>query len=169
MQVLDNLYQDLPIERDRDQFLRELIRELAGTIEDTVGLTEAEGFISVVGGRLGSLMGSEYQQNNQNKKLNMDQLAAALVDLKRRINGSFSIESISETKIVLINKQCPFGDYVIGRQSLCMMTSNVFGRIAADNMGYARVEIVTAIARGDSGCRVIIDLSEEASGREYFS
>lgn len=35
---------------DRDVFLRSLLRELAGTLESVVGLEEAAGYISVVGG-----------------------------------------------------------------------------------------------------------------------
>ena len=40
---------NLPLERDI--FLRILIRELSGTLEGIVGLEEASGFISIVGGR----------------------------------------------------------------------------------------------------------------------
>ncbi len=167
MHELDTLFEELPIERDREQFLCELVRELAGTIEDTAGLKEAEGFISVVGGRMGTLMDAEYRRNGDGAALDLRQVAAALVDLKRRIDGGFSVESVDGNRIVLVNDRCPFGKYVVGRESLCMMTSNVFGRIAADNLGYARVDIVEAISRGDAGCRVIIDLSESGSGREY--
>ena len=39
---------------ERDLFLRTLVRELAGTLESTVGLDEAAGYISVVGRRVGS-------------------------------------------------------------------------------------------------------------------
>jgi hypothetical protein len=54
-----------------------------------------------------------------------------------------------------------------------MMTSNVFGAIAAENLGYAKVELQQTIARGDGGCRVVVYLrptpeSEAAEGREYF-
>ena len=34
---------------------------------------------------------------------------------------------------------------------MCMMTSNVFGHIAAENVGYAKVELQETIARGDKG------------------
>lgn len=37
-----------------------------------------------------------------------------------------------------------------------MMTSNVFGMIAASNLGYAKVELQETIAKGASGCRVIV-------------
>jgi hypothetical protein len=54
-----------------------------------------------------------------------------------------------------------------------MMTSNVFGRIAADNLGYARVELQETIARGNPGCRIVVHLvpSDETDpqAREYFS
>jgi hypothetical protein len=54
-----------------------------------------------------------------------------------------------------------------------MMTSNVFGSIAADNLGYAKVVLEQTIARGDAGCRVTLYLtptaeSTAAEGREYF-
>ncbi|HYQ82784.1 MAG TPA: hypothetical protein VEP28_01985, partial [Rubrobacter sp.] len=45
--------EDLPIPLERDVFLRTLIRELSGTLQDVVGMEEASGFISVVGQRVG--------------------------------------------------------------------------------------------------------------------
>ena len=163
-----NAFESLPIDRDRVKFLRELLRELSGVLEDTVGLEEAAGFISMVGARIGELMNAEYQAAANSGKLEVEQVADALVDLKRRIEGGFEIESIDHEKIVLVNSACPFGKYVAGRRSLCMMTSNVFGRIGAANLGYARVELAETIAEGASGCRVIVHLSEGEEGREYF-
>jgi hypothetical protein len=37
---------------DKDRFMRTLIRHLAGTLEEVVGLAEAEGFVSVVGQKM---------------------------------------------------------------------------------------------------------------------
>ena len=96
-----------------------------------------------------------------------------LVDLKRRIQGGFFIVEEDDEKIVLANNACPFAEKVVGRPALCMMTSNVFGVIAAENLGYAKVAIEQAIARGDAGCRVVVYLkpteeSRQATGREYF-
>src|SRR5690606_21333680 len=56
------------------------------------------------------------------------------------------------------NNACPFGSFVEGRPSLCMMTSNVFGSITAENLGYARVEIQEAVALCHPGCRVVVHL-----------
>jgi hypothetical protein len=54
-----------------------------------------------------------------------------------------------------------------------MMTSNVFGVITAENLGYAKIELQRTIAQGDTGCLVVIYLkttteAEQADGREYF-
>jgi hypothetical protein len=54
-----------------------------------------------------------------------------------------------------------------------MMTSNVLGSIAAQNLGYAKVERQDTIAGGKPGCRVAVYLNpngeaETARGREYF-
>ncbi len=162
------IFADAKIERDRDRFLRELLRELAGVLEDAVGLEEAEGFIAMVGSRIGDAMNADYCAVAGTDQLDIEQVAAALVDLKARINGGFTVESLEYNRIVLVNSACPFGELVVGRPSLCMMTSNVFGRIAANNLGYARVELDETIARGDKGCRVSIHLDPIGGGREYF-
>jgi predicted ArsR family transcriptional regulator len=159
---------------DRDRFLRALIRELAGTLEDVVGVEEAKGYFSVVGGAIGTAIDSDYRAALQLQRLDRAHMAAVLVDLKRRIQGDFYVISEDEEKIVLGNRACPFGDMVLGRPSMCMMTSNVFGSIAANNVGYAKVELQETIAQGHPGCRVVVYLkpTEEAvaaEGREYFA
>ena len=162
---------DVPLERD--VFLRTLLRHLAGTLQEVVGLEEASGFVSVVGQRIGEEINTAYTSALAVDRLTREEVADVLVDLKRRIQGDFFIVEEDDEKIVLGNRACPFAEKVIGRPALCMMTSNVFGSIAAQNLGYAKVAIERAIARGDSGCRVVLylkpsDVAEHADGREYF-
>ncbi|HSL75773.1 MAG TPA: methanogen output domain 1-containing protein [Candidatus Limnocylindrales bacterium] len=164
---------EAPVELDRDVFLRSLLRELAGTLEEVVGIEEASGFVSVVGDRIGRAIDRDYRNALGEPVLSRDRLADVLVDLKRRIEGDFYLIDVDEDRIVLGNRACPFGDKVLGRPSLCMMTSNVFGSIAAGNMGYAKVELEETIAQGDGGCRVTVFLRPSADalasdGREYF-
>lgn len=168
MEADSRMFADAPIERDRDQFLRELLRDLSGVLEDAVGVEEAETFVAMVGSRMGTAMNQDYRAAAGVEPLDIEQVAAAMVDLKARIHGGFSIESLEEDKIVLVNTACPFGRLVVGRPSLCMMTSNVFGRIAADNLGYAQVDLEETIARGHPGCRVTVYLKPAGKGREYF-
>lgn len=54
-----------------------------------------------------------------------------------------------------------------------MMTSNVFGVIAAGNLDQAKVELVRTNAEGAPGCRVVAHLqatlqAKAAKGRECF-
>jgi len=167
------IVQNLPIPLERDVFLRTLIRELAGTLQDIVGLEEAAGFVSVVGQRVGDQINASYKSALGVPELSREQVAAVLVDLKRRIQGDFYIVEESDEKIVFGNRACPFAEKVIGRPAMCMMTSNVFGGIAAENLGYAKVVLEETIAQGHSGCRVVVHLkptqeAESATGREYF-
>lgn len=164
---------DVAVPLERDVFLRTLLRHLAGTLQKVVGLEEASGFISVVGQEMGDEINRMYKHALAVSSLDREQVAEVLVDLKRRIQGDFYVIEQSDEKIVLGNRVCPFGDKVIGRPALCMMTSNVFGSIAADNLGYAKVGIEEAIAQGDGQCRVVVYLqqtpeAENATGREYF-
>ncbi|MEQ1906722.1 MAG: methanogen output domain 1-containing protein [Pirellulaceae bacterium] len=164
---------DLPVPLERDLFLRTLLRHLAGTLQDVVGLDEASGFISVVGQEIGDEINQAYRQALSVSQLNREQVAEVLVDLKRRIQGDFYIVEQTEERIVFGNRACPFAEKVIGRPALCMMTSNVFGSISADNLGYAKVVLEETIAQGDAECRVVVYIkpTEDAKasiGREYF-
>jgi predicted ArsR family transcriptional regulator len=165
--------EQLDVRLDRDVFLRTLIRELSGTLEEVVGLNEAAGYISVVGQNVGDQMNRDYKAAFAVSELSREQVGQVLVDLKRRINGKFYIIEESPEKIVLGNSCCPFGDKVLNRPSMCMMTSNVFGSIAAQNLGYAKVELQETIAQGQPGCRVVVYLNpageaQSSTGREYF-
>lgn len=161
------------VDLDRDLFFRRIIRELTATLEEVVGTDDAAGFVSVVGGRIGEQIDRSYRRALEVERLSADAVPNVLTDLKARIGGDFYVIEANADRIVLGNRRCPFGDLVEGRESLCMMTSNVFGKIAAGSAGYARVVIDEAIARGDAGCRVVIHLrSSDAAaaddGVEYF-
>jgi predicted ArsR family transcriptional regulator len=164
----------LSIPLERDGFLRSLVRHLSGALQDVVGLTDAAGFVTLVGQRMGDEINAAYKHElGIAVPLSSHQVAAVLVDLKRRIQGDFYVIDASAQKIVLGNRACPFGDKVVDRPSLCMMTSNVFGRVAAENLGYAKVVIEDAIASGARECRVVVHLepsdeSRAADGREYI-
>ncbi|WP_208827737.1 methanogen output domain 1-containing protein [Streptomyces ficellus] len=160
---------------DRDVFMRGLVRELATSLETVVGLEEASGYISLVGQSVGTQINASYTAALGVPRLTREQVADVLVDLKQRIRGDFYLISQDEEKIVLGSRSCPFAEKVEGRESMCMMTSNMFGTIAAQNLGYARVELEETIARGSSGCRVVVHLTPDLEidehdepGREYF-
>lgn len=169
----DKDFRELDVLLERDIFMRTLLRELAGTLEDVVGVKDASGFISVVGQTMGASINGSYKNALNVERLSREQVSKVLVDLKRRIEGDFYVISEDDDKIVLGNRACPFGDKVKDRPTLCMMTSNVFGSIAADNLGYARVELQETIAAGDAECRVVVHLKptdepHTSSNREYF-
>ncbi|MDX2225031.1 MAG: methanogen output domain 1-containing protein [Rhodospirillaceae bacterium] len=164
---------DASIAMDADRFMRTMIRDLSGTLQDTIGEKNARGFVSVVGARMGDRFNELYRRALGETRLSRITVARVLVDLKRRIGGDFYIIEESDEKIVLGNRACPFGAHVKDRPSLCMMTSNVFGRVAAENLGYAKVNIEKSIAAGNDGCRVVVYLNyhgeaESAVGHEYF-
>ncbi len=173
MSVSSPLMSELNITLERDVFLRTLVRELSGVLQDVVGLEEASGFVSVVGQNMGRQIDSAYKSALQISSLTREQVAEVCLDLKRRIQGDFYVIEQDDEKIVFGNRACPFAEKVIGRPAMCMMTSNVFGSIAADNLGYAKVELQETIAKGDPGCRVVVylkptDTAEKAIGREYI-
>jgi len=136
-------------------------------------LDEASGFISIVGQNMGEKINQDYCNALEVSNLSLEQVAAVMVDLKRRIKSDYQLVSVNTNKIVLQSTSCPFAEKIIGRPSLCMMTSNVFGTIAAENLGYAKVNLVETIAQGDAGCRIEIHLqhndeTDTPLGIEYY-
>ncbi|MCC5658402.1 methanogen output domain 1-containing protein [Nostoc sp. XA010] len=170
---LDEQIKSLELPIERDQFLRTMIRELAGTLQDVVGIEQAEGFLNVVGYRTGQHVNQVYQNALQLSNLSRSQVTAVLIDWKRRIQGDFYVIEETDEKIVLGNRKCPFAEQVEGREAMCVMTSNIFGAITADNLGYARVELQQTIARGAQECKIVIHLKpsevlDEFVAQEYF-
>lgn len=149
--------------RDRDQFLRELVAEVATTLQDVVGADEAEGFVKIVGLQMGKRFNEDYTTAEDIGRWSLQDLANVLIDLKAKIEGGFSVESIEEDRIVLVNSRCPFAELAVGRPALCHLTSSVFGQVASAHFGYANVEITEAIARGDNRCRVIVSLNPDVA------
>ena len=157
---------------DRDVFFRRMLRELTGTIEAIVGREDAGGYVAAVGAAIGDWINAAYHAEMGPEDFDLDTVASIFVDLKNRIEGGFYVISVDPERIVLGNRSCPFREHAINRPSLCMMTSNVFGRIAADNLGYARVALDRTIAEGADECHITVHLRPRpgvaADEREYF-
>jgi predicted ArsR family transcriptional regulator len=162
----------LPIPLDRDRFVRDLLRDVADSLAQSLGPEKAAQMVADIGERTGTQLNMYYRAALKSLNLSREEIAAALVDLKRRIEGDFYVIEQSDDKIVLGNRACPFGSKVLDRPALCMMTSSVFGAIASQNRGYAKVELQQTIARRHPECRVVVHLrptaeAEQAEGREY--
>jgi len=94
----------LAIPLDRDLFLRALIRELAGVLEEVVGYEEAAGYVSLVGQNMGEWMNEIYKKHLGVSQLNRSQVAEVLVDLKKRIQGEFTVASQDDTNSIMLSR-----------------------------------------------------------------
>ncbi len=169
----EDRFKDAKLPFDADSFTRLLVYELTDVLQEVVGGEEARGFVAVVGARIGDAFNAAYREAVGGRRLSREEVAAAMVDLKRRLGGGFHIVQQDDREIVLRNNCCPFGQQVKGRRCLCAMTSSVFGRIAAQNLGYAKVQVDEAIATGSKRCLVRVKLQPSAGddggqGVEYF-
>lgn len=157
------------IDLDQTSFYLEVLAHLTTSLERVIGLDDAEGYFGIVGTAVGDRLSAAYADIFEARGMSAEQIGAVLVDLKRRIDGGFRILSVEDDVITLYNDRCPFGDKALGRKSLCMMTSNVFGTIASEAAGQANVELQKTIAAGDGCCRVVVHLNRpDAPGLQYF-
>lgn len=146
----------------KESFLRALVVQLARAIEFQHGPDAADSAVAQVGTDVGGQMEEEFRQaEGITGRMTPEQLARCYVRLKHAIDGGFYVIELSEERIVLGNRRCPFGDVVRRAPSLCRMTSSVFGGIAARNSEEsAAVLLEERIAVGDSGCRVVVYLRD---------
>jgi uncharacterized protein len=150
----------------RDFFSR-IIGAVASDLDKLLGYEDAAAVVTLAGSRIASDLSAAYAGRIAAAPSKVEGIAAALIDLKSKVGGNFSVETIADDRVVLVNSVCPFAQNVAGKPSLCMMTTNVFGRIAADTSGFARVEISEALSLGDHRCRVVIDLDRKGIGSGY--
>lgn len=156
-------FEDQDFERfnDRGTFAVGLLANMSDMFVAMESVKATEDAIAYVGRLFGRELSKKLAEQNGDEPLDHNQLAEALVELKRRIGGNFTIESATPERIVLKNTVCPFGDRVIGRPHLCTMTKQVFSQVAEDQGALGAVDIVKAISRGDKMCEVVIHLAEQ--------
>src|SRR5258708_31653752 len=92
---------DTDVKLNRDVFLRSMIRELAGTVEEVVGVRDASGYLSVVGRKIGEQMYNVYKTAIDTSSLSREKISAVLVALKRRIPGHFFVVQEDGVDIVI--------------------------------------------------------------------
>lgn len=150
----------------KESFLRALVVHLAQAVEFQHGPAQAAAAVSEVGTNVGGRMEDEYRHARDIVgNLSPEQIGDLYVRLKGAIDGDFYVIEATDSKIVLGNRACPFGEVVKRAPTLCRMTSSVFGGIAARNAGGAVVRLEERIAVGDPECRVTVWLGADAEGR----
>jgi anti-sigma regulatory factor (Ser/Thr protein kinase) len=149
----------------REAFLRALVVQLAQAVERTHGPAATEAAIAQVGSDVGGRMEDEYRRaQGIVDRLTPEQISDLYVRLKAGIGGDFYLIEVTDDRIVLGNRACPFGEVVQRAPELCRMTSSVFGGIAARNAGTAKVQLTERIAVGDPECRVTVWLGDDPTG-----
>lgn len=154
----------------KESFLRALVVQLAQTLEFEHGPDAAEAAVAQVGSDVGGQMEAEFRAAKAlTGRMTPAEMARCYVRLKHAIDGGFHVIEADESRIVLGNTRCPFGEAVKQAPSLCRMTSSVFGGIAARNSDEpVTVVLEERIAVGDPGCRVVVHLHPDPDAPATF-
>lgn len=161
----------LDIDFDHHGLFNTLVADMAELLESIAGVEDACAYVSGIAARLGTDIEKQYKAALGVQHLSRDQLIEVLIDLKNRAGGAFSVIERDEDRVVFGNCSCPLGRAAANHPSLCMVTSNIFGRLSANAVGYAAVDLEETIARGATQCRVVLHLKRTEPGpdtREYF-
>ena len=85
---------------NREAFFNQMIGTLCGTIEDVVGVEDAEAFIGIVGRQIGN---SDLARAETLCGASSAQLADYLQQFKAQIGGEFVIEDVAEDSVTFTN------------------------------------------------------------------
>lgn len=159
------------VARSQSQICRQLVGFLTASLRDLLGEEAAESLMAQAGQTVAEGLDACYRKEFRVNKLSRAQVASVFVDPKTTIGWPFHVLYESDDRIELSTEACVSEELTEGYSALCMITSNVFGVIAAENLGYARVTVDQSTTSGNGGCRISIHLEpdESAAGREYFA
>ncbi|MEM8664969.1 MAG: methanogen output domain 1-containing protein, partial [Pseudomonadota bacterium] len=153
-------------------FMKMVLTEFAGALEEVVGPEETAGYVNGVASNVADWLNATYHNALGPELFTVERIAHVLADLRTRIDGTYTVRSVSADKIVLANAPGLFGAGAEGTHALCQMSATVFGRFAAENTGYARIEHAPATDNAASSCNVTIHFRQSddlrPGEREYF-
>lgn len=151
----------VPVNLNKESFLNMLTIQLAAKSADKKA-------IKSVASKVADNIAELYKQYYDVDKLNMGQVIEAIEDAESKIGGKARVIEKTDKKFTIECSRCPFGDNVKLCQDLCYVTSNILGKLVAKNLGYAKVNIKTAIAQGSDHCLVDVYLKQgKEEGKEF--
>jgi len=152
---------------DKEGFMLELIAHLSKLSDFLFGDYLGREYIMVTGLQMGHTIDEKYKKfHGITDHLNLDQYADLVVNLKQSIGGNFYLVEKSSNKVIVAATSCPFGNIVTKVPNLCMITSGVFGGIAALNFGFGKVSLCKRICMGKPHCEVCVYLENNGESAQ---
>lgn len=141
----------------RESFMLELIAHLSKLTDFLFGNHLGREYIVAIGLQMGEAIDERFKRFHRiSGRLSLDQYASLVVNLKQSIGGDFYLVEKASNKVVVASNTCPFGGIITKAPNLCMITSGVFGGIAALNFGFGKVVLRKRIGLGEPRCEVCI-------------
>ncbi len=154
---------------NKTEFLIVLFSDLMALLETVVGLDHAESIISTVGESQGARL-AELYASQMDAPPSVETAVAIVQDIVACCGGELRVVGWTETQLDLAFVKMPFGGGREFTQSLPMrmVAISVFGRIFAEQTGYARIMLpqVRHIP-ADAVPEIRISLTEAGRLRSY--
>lgn len=151
----------VPVNLNKEDFLNRLTIQIAANLNDKKAIKTAA---SKIADHIVEL----YKEYYKLDRLKLNRVIEAIEDAENKIGGKAKVIERTNKKITVKCTRCPFGDNVKLCKYLCYVTSNLLGKLTSKNLGYAKVNIKNAIARGSDHCLIDVYLKEgNEEGKEY--
>jgi len=134
----------IPVDINKTKFLKEMITGIC----ENISTDQLKKAIEKIAIKIGQEISDIYRNFHNTAKLTKTQLIDSIIDAMNKLGAHFSLISEDKDKIVFRNSKCLFGNKIKRCQLLCLTTSNIIGKIVAENLGYSRVELKRTIANG---------------------
>ena len=125
----------IPVNLSKEGFLSKIMADITANMPEN----ELKAFCERAGISLGEDINMMYLSFNDVEKLSFDQISNAYVDIGKKLGGVFKTKVTSEKISVEIVKS-PFEQS--NAKAMNRILSAVFAKIAASNLGYAKVVVL---------------------------
>jgi predicted ArsR family transcriptional regulator len=151
----------VPVNLNKESFLNRLLIQVVANAGDKKAIKSAAS-------KTASHIVELYRDYYDVEKLRSNQVRDSLEDSLNKIGGKAQVIAHDDKKITIKCVKCPFGDNVKLCPDLCSVTKNLLGKFTAKNLGYAKVNLKTAIAQGSDHCLLDIHLKPgKEEGKEF--
>lgn len=154
-------FSDKNLYLDKESFFLFLIVKLAKIVEERFGKQESTDLFSIIGANLAHEINSYYREKFSKDKLSAECIATSLIEFSAKLNEKFYLVSLDQDKLVLGNKNCPYGVELKDREVFCQLDKSMAENMVKENFGYGKAELSQTIAQGDEECLITIYLKPE--------
>jgi hypothetical protein len=154
----------IPVNLNKELFLKKITTYLASNLHKGDGRSS----LNESGLELSKYIDKIYREQYKTEKLSLDQIMDSIIDMYKKVGGSFKVVERNKEKILLKCKKSPFDEDVSDSFILFEINAGIIGGLISKSTGYCKVCLKPAHGNGLYDVLVFLKKSKESEAEEGF-